>query len=42
MKRREFLKTGAMVVVGTAVAASGIVAEASAAEKHEILHPESC
>lgn len=31
MKRREFLKTGAMVVVGTAVAASGIVAEASAA-----------
>ena len=27
MKRREFLKTGAMAVVGTAVAASGIVAK---------------
>lgn len=29
MKRREFLKTGAMAVVGTAVAASGIVARAT-------------
>jgi hypothetical protein len=33
MKRREFLKTGAMAVVGTAVAASGIIAKASAAEE---------
>ena len=33
MKRREFLKTGAMAVVGTAVAASGLLAEASAAEE---------
>jgi hypothetical protein len=32
MKRREFLKTGAMVVVGTAVAASGLVNAADAAE----------
>jgi len=32
MKRREFLKTGAMAVVGTAVATSGII-EASAAEE---------
>jgi hypothetical protein len=32
MKRREFLKTGAMAVVGTAVAASGII-EANAAEE---------
>jgi Gluconate 2-dehydrogenase subunit 3 len=31
MKRREFLKTGAMAVVGTAVAASGLIAEAGAA-----------
>lgn len=30
MKRREFLKTGAMLVVGTAVAASGLAAAASA------------
>jgi len=33
MKRREFLKTGAMAVVGTAVAASGVIAEASAAQE---------
>ena len=33
MKRREFLKTGAMAVVGTAVAASAIVAKAGAAEQ---------
>jgi hypothetical protein len=43
MKRREFLKTGAMAVVGTAVAASGLIAEASAAEgalpKFAILKP---
>jgi hypothetical protein len=32
MKRREFLKTGAMVVVGTAVAASGLISGANAAE----------
>lgn len=32
MKRREFLKTGAMLVVGTAVAASGLVASAGAGE----------
>jgi hypothetical protein len=32
MKRREFLKTGAMAVVGTAVAASGIIGKAGAAE----------
>jgi len=32
MKRREFLKTGAMTVVGAAVAASGLI-EASAAEQ---------
>jgi hypothetical protein len=32
MKRREFLKAGAMAVVGTAVAASGII-DASAAEE---------
>ena len=31
MKRREFLKTGAMAVVGTAVAASGLIAQATAA-----------
>jgi hypothetical protein len=30
MKRREFLKTGALVVVGTAVAASGLVNAADA------------
>jgi hypothetical protein len=33
MKRREFLKTGTMAVVGTAVAASGLIAKASAAEE---------
>jgi hypothetical protein len=33
MKRREFLKTGAMAVVGTAVATSGLIAKASAAEE---------
>jgi len=32
MKRREFLKTGAIAIVGTAVATSGII-EASAAEE---------
>ncbi len=32
MKRREFLKTSALVVVGTAVAASGLVNAADAAE----------
>ena len=32
MKRREFIKTGALVVVGTAVGASGLIAQASAAE----------
>lgn len=32
MKRREFLKTGAMAVVGTAVAASGLISSANAAE----------
>ena len=32
MKRREFLKTGAIVVVGTAVAASGLIPGAGAAE----------
>jgi hypothetical protein len=32
MKRREFLKTSALVVVGTAVAASGLVNAANAAE----------
>ena len=31
MKRREFIKTGAMVVVGTAAVASGLVPEAVAA-----------
>jgi hypothetical protein len=31
MKRREFIKTGAMVVVGTAAVASGIVTEVTAA-----------
>jgi hypothetical protein len=31
MKRREFLKTGAIAVVGTAVAASGLIGEVSAA-----------
>ena len=30
MKRRDFLKTGAMAVVGTAVAASGIISNAGA------------
>lgn len=33
MKRREFIKTGAMVVVGTAVVASGLIPEAAAAEQ---------
>lgn len=33
MKRREFLKTGAMAAVGTAVAASGLIAKASPAEE---------
>jgi hypothetical protein len=32
MKRREFLKTGAIAVVGTAVAASGLISEVSAAQ----------
>src|SRR6202162_3028403 len=32
MKRREFLKTGAIAIVGTAVATSGII-EAGAAEE---------
>lgn len=32
MKRREFLRTGAIVVVGTAVAASGLLKAASASE----------
>src|SRR5271165_6172720 len=32
MKRREFIKTGATAVVGTAVAASGLISEVSAAE----------
>ncbi len=42
MKRREFLKTGAMAVVGTAVAASGIVADAGqeAAPKFSTLQPQ--
>jgi hypothetical protein len=42
MKRREFLKTGALVVVGTAVGASGFIAKASAAEtipKFAVLKP---
>jgi hypothetical protein len=42
MKRREFLKTGAMAVVGTAVA-TGLVAEVSAAQeampKFAVLQP---
>ena len=29
MKRREFLKTGAMAVIGTAVATSGVIAKAA-------------
>jgi hypothetical protein len=29
MKRREFLKTGALIVVGTTAAASALIAEAS-------------
>ncbi len=33
MKRREFLKTGAMAVVGTAVATSGLIAKGNAAEE---------
>jgi hypothetical protein len=44
MKRREFLKTGAMAVVGTAVATSGLAAESNAAEqalpKLSILKPD--
>ena len=43
MKRREFLKTGAMAVVGTAAVATGFVAEVSAAEeatpKFAVLQP---
>jgi len=43
MRRREFLKTGAMAVVGTAAAASGLVAEVSAAAdatpKFAVLQP---
>src|SRR6202050_5638479 len=42
MKRREFLRTGALVVVGTAVGASGLIAKASAAEalpKFSVLKP---
>jgi hypothetical protein len=33
MKRREFLKTGAMAVVGTAAVTSGLVAEVGAADE---------
>jgi hypothetical protein len=44
MKRREFLKTGAMAVVGSAVAASGLITTASGAEeavpKFSTLKPE--
>ncbi len=42
MKRREFLKTGAMAVVGTAVAASGIIANAAqeAVPKFSTLKPD--
>jgi hypothetical protein len=42
MKRREFLKTGAMAVVGTAVATSGIIASAAeeAPPKLSTLKPE--
>src|SRR5579863_6753310 len=42
MKRREFLKTGAMAVVGTAVAASGIIADAAqeAVPKFSTLQPQ--
>ena len=42
MKRREFLKTGAMAVVGTAVAASGIIADAAqeAVPKLSTLQPQ--
>jgi hypothetical protein len=32
MKRREFLKTGALIVVGTTAAASALIAEASTGE----------
>ena len=42
MRRREFLKTGALVVVGAAVGASGLVAKARAAEtipKFAVLKP---
>ena len=43
MKRREFLKTGAMAVAGTAAVATGFVAEVSAAEeatpKFAVLQP---
>jgi hypothetical protein len=43
MKRREFLKTGAMAVVGTATVATGLVAEAIAAveapPKFAVLQP---
>jgi hypothetical protein len=44
MKRRDFLKTGAMAVVGTAVATSGLIAEAAvaagAAPKLSTLKPQ--
>ncbi|HLX38222.1 MAG TPA: hypothetical protein VKR29_10490 [Candidatus Binataceae bacterium] len=44
MKRREFIKTGAIVVVGTAAVASGLVREAAASEqampKLAVLKPE--
>ena len=43
MKRREFLKTGAMAVVGTAVATSGLIAKAERRRRSDtdILHPET-
>ncbi len=43
MKRREFLKTGAMAVVGTAVATSGVIAKAAteaAVPKFSTLKPQ--
>jgi len=44
MKRREFLKTGAMAVVGTAVATTGLIAKVSASEealpKFAVLNPQ--
>jgi hypothetical protein len=36
MKRREFLKTGALVVVGTAAAASGVAGIANAAQEPQL------